>query len=210
MKIFRRGSAANRIWSFLVVLPLIGITMLLVGGSVEASEKESLRQLVQQPVAVDKLIEAGYPARQVRSLSRTLHDAEVSPTDFNEVLLNLPYFAGNINNLEGSVNFVVQQHERGLSGSELVQAFRDELTGQNMAWRSGPEPLSTEYLGPGARNILSRVRETIRDRRGFEEGSPEPASSGQGRTPAPSPGTPGPGGPQGPGSPRGPGNPGPY
>lgn len=198
--IFSRGGRSTVLGSFAVL-----ITILLgVGNTVEASDTVSLRQLVQKPVAVDKLVEAGYPSRPVRELTRTLHEADVVPTDFNDVLLNLPYFAGSINNMQGSVNFVVQQHERGLDGQKLVQSFRDELRGHNMAWRSGQNPLSPDYLDSSARNILSRVRESIRDRRGFEEGTPEPPSSGeQGGRPAPAP-TPG---PQGPGSPRGPGTP---
>jgi hypothetical protein len=180
---------------------VFGLSILL--GAPEAleaqDEADRFRNLVQKPVAVAKLSEAGYPDWQVKRLAEALNEAELPPQDFNALVGSVPYLAGMLSSLEGAVNHVVLKKERGMTGAELVGSVRTELREQELPWRT-VLPTNENYLGEAARNLLSRVKESIRDRRGFEEGEPQPAetkpgsrpSGGPGPTPSPAP-TPGPG-----------------
>lgn len=188
----------------LLVSVLANAVLIGVGtpGTLEAQdEADRRRNLVQKPLAVAKLVDAGYPGWQVRRLAESLNEAEVSPTDFNALLGSLPYLAGMLSSLEGAVNHVVLKKERGMKKTELVDSVRTELREQELPWKT-LLPTDEGYLGDSSRNVLSRVKESIRDRRGFEEGEPQPAETKPGSrpsgsptptpTPAPSPG-PGPG-----------------
>lgn len=191
-----------------VAVALLLAVLLVVGpAALEAQdETDRRRNLVQKPLAVAKLVDRGYPGWQVRKLVTSLNEAGVSVSDFNALLGSLPHLAGMLSSLEGAVNHVVLKQERGMTEDELVDSVRTELGEQQLPWESAL-PANDGYLGDPARNLISRVKESIRDRRGFEEGEPQPAETEPGSrqpggpTPGPSPGPgPGPGGPNRPGS----------
>lgn len=185
---------------FILVLTLVfGVTVLSGAPEVLEAQDEAdrHRHLVQKPLAVAKLADAGYPEWQVRRLAESLTKAELSPAEFNAFLGSVPYLAGMLSSLEGAVNHVVLKKERGMRGTELVESVRAELREEDLPWKT-ILPVNENYLGESSRNVLSRVKESIRDRRGFEEGEPQPAESERGSrpsgstgptpTPAPSPG----------------------
>lgn len=116
----------------------------------EISTQQALEHLVQTPVAVDKVVEAGGSADQVSELARSLNEGLVDPATFNEIMSKTPEMASHPEGITGVGTFVTEQVEAGLTGEDLALATREHLrtlgipAGGNTTEQ--PPPIAENYI----------------------------------------------------------------
>lgn len=191
---------------------LAAVLFVLATSSLPVASQEAAtpeQQLVQMPVAVDKLVEAGVPEAQVQRLAETLNRGAVSPAAFNGTLRNIPDLAANVESIARIGNFVVARVNDGLRGEQLAAAIHQRLREEGIPAGGhslvGPPPIAENFLPENARAKVEKAtpESTMnRNRRRMNRPTAVPGRSGGGtpisgpaapaaRTGGPPAGTPG-------------------
>lgn len=191
----------------IVVAFLISLVASLFAVTVEAQQytTQEMQQLVQSPVAVDKAVEAGFPAHEMERIAKTLNRGEVDPGNFNKTIQNAPFMAEEDGDITSVGNFVSNQVEAGLRGEDLAQAIHGKLNSLGIPAgghdEAGPPPIAKDFIPGRAKEAIERSRP--------EQAQPAQDAPGKSETPEVRPGGGRPGGFDGPSStPGGSGGPG--
>lgn len=190
-----------------VLAPAAGLLMLITV-PVAAQEAptdpavERLRQIVQMPIAVDKVVsQAGADPLEVARVAQALNDGGVEPATFNRTLHDVsrtrvtegPRDLGRTSSVG---EFAVARLQEGLRGQALAEAIRGHLRTEygvpaGNRGVTGPAPVAQNFVPEAVREATERRRAEEAERRG---GS---AADRPGRSRRPGVGAGSPGGPAG-------------
>lgn len=140
----------------------VGVLLTIPGYSKDGSE---LMDVVQMPVAVDRVVEAGISEHQIGEVARILVDQGVDGRDFNDSIRASAEGLSASAQDSGIGNFTVERIREGLRGRELAEAIHHRLNERGIpagGWEGeGPPPVARNFIPEHARERI-RAREAGR------------------------------------------------
>lgn len=130
--------------SFLVIC-LTGV-VLASGAAAQDANSLEIKELIQLPVAIDKVINGGVPKEDIVMFTEMYQDEINDPFLFS-LSLRRGYYLNEERTGLGELNqYLARQRAAGASGSQFAQALHDYLIERGMDRILGERPLSENYI----------------------------------------------------------------
>lgn len=145
---------------------------------------DEIQQLVQKPVAVDRMVEAGASPEAIERLSGEMNRGEMSATEFNNTMRQSPELADQMDGFNNVGSFVSSRVDEGLRGRELSQSIHTYLNERGIPAggrdETGPPPVARNFIPHRAQEQIDRSRQ--HDRPGASSRSDTAAERSKGRS----------------------------
>lgn len=118
-------------------------------------DEENLRNSVQMPIATAKASRYGASPDSIKKLAGMLHEGEVSPGNFNNMMRDgVEMDTASHNDLS---DFVREKKNEGLRGRDLAKAIHEKLRSKGIpAGGQNVSPLEDDFVPPGLRKKKRR------------------------------------------------------
>lgn len=145
---------------------------------------DEIQQLVQKPVAVDRMVEAGASPEAIDRLSEAMNRGEMSATEFNNTMRQSPELSEQMDGFNNVGSFVRSRVEEGLRGRELADSIHAYLNERGIPAggndEAGPPPVARNFIPHQAQQQIDRSRQ--HDRPGASSRSDTAAERSRGRS----------------------------